>query len=342
MITQALIEKFLILAANAPSAHNAQPWKVIYSIKRQSIEIHLNEVCVPNVSDSTKRQSIISVGCFLANLMVILHDNNYSFKLYFNEFPSIETDYLARLELVDKRLLQPTLPFGLDKYLKKGLSTQIMKRHNDRGVYIKEDISSFVNEIASRYLLLCRNMGLHLTVVFDPSIINRLGELTAKAMNMIFALDASREELRHFVASGEDETTTRKMQLRSLTLSNLGSVDRWLNSPKTAQQESMFWKQSIESGPAILCVSGETDLHQDWLLVGIVLELLLLEFTALGYCHSVWASLIEIPPMVPQLKEAMELNSRPLALFRVGRPVKPMIKTSQRANLSSFAKEINL
>lgn len=342
MITQASIEQFLTLAAKAPSAHNSQPWKVIYCIERQTIEVHLNDPYVPKISDSTKRQSIISVGCFLANLMVILHDNNYAFKLYVDEFSFIEAGCLAKIELLDTKVLQPTLPFDLDRYLKKGLSAQIAKRYNDRGAYVKEDISSLVNDVASQYLTLCRNMGLYLTVIFDQEAMDRLGGLTAKAMSMIFALDGSKEELRHFVAADEDETTTRRMQLSSLTESRTRSVDRWLNSPKVGQQESMFWKQAIESGPAILCISGETDLHQDWLLVGIALELLLLEFTALGYCHSIWASLIEIPPMVPQLQEVIGLDSRPLALFRVGRPVKPMRRTAQRANLSSFAQHITI
>ncbi len=342
MLTQATLEQYLVLASKAPSAHNAQPWQVHYNIEQQLIEIYLNEANVPSVSDSTKRQSIISVGCFLANLMLILRDNDHSFKLHLNEFSTNETTYLAKLELLDGQSIQPSLPFELDKCLKKGLSSQILNRHNDRGAYAKEDIESRVNDVTGQYLAFCHSAGLHLTAAIDQKIINRLGELTAKAMSMIFALDSSREELKHFVASVEDENTTRKMQLRSLSLSTIGSVDRWLNSPETVQRESTFWKESIESGPAILCISGETDLRQDWLLVGIVLELLLLEFTALGYCHSIWASLVEIPPMVPLLKEALGVHSRPLALFRVGRPIAPMVRTSQRANITSFAKQMIL
>lgn len=334
-MSQQEIEKLLELAAKAPSAHNAQPWQVEYNPSGE-IRIGLNEALVPSISDGTRRESIISVGCYVANLLVLLNDNDIYYHLVINEFSPRQSGYLAKIQIVNKPV-KPDIYCNIEKYLRKGLSDQIINRHNDRGEYRSTDISSDLEGVSSIYSRLAEVLSLRLHCITDKSVAQKLGVLTADAMKIILELDSSKSELRNFVSSSENRKSDRTMQLSSLTTSNFKSVDSWLTDPSTVDREALFWKKSVESGPGFICISSYSDTRKDWLLTGILLELILLEITAKGYSHSIWASLIEIPLMVPQLMQVLAIDSRPLAIFRVGIPISPMPRTQQRAPLSQFA-----
>lgn len=296
--------KFLIgFAILAPSGHNSQPWEFV--IKNNSIEFWVNKDRALGKSDPERRQTLISIGCALENLLIAA--DYYGFKNEIKYFPDNDGDLAASVSFQK---------FGEIKNEPKHLIFLIPKRTSNRNKYSNQPIpEKFLEEIKK-----ISNTEIEATVITEKDKILSLSDITNRAQIEVMDRNYFREELSHYIKSSFTKSTTGMpgfvLGLPAIVSLFASKLIKKINMSKvSAKQDDALLKKFTT---AFLLVSTKNDDKYNWIKSGQVFEKVWLLATQSGLSFSVLAAGVQVGDYYKKIQEVLNTNLRPLAFSRLG------------------------
>jgi hypothetical protein len=291
-------------AVLAPSGHNSQPW--LFKVVGEEVELHADRTRALPACDPEDRELVMACGAALLNLRVALRHFGYGGKV--KTFPEKDDpDLLARVGFGAKH--KPTAEDDL-------LFRAIPQRHTNRMPFeprtVPDGVLSELNAAASK-----ENAWLRL--VLGESDRNKVADLVAEGDNIQMANSTFRRELAAWIhrnrAVSHDGMPGFALGLSGLTSNFAPIVVRTFDFGKGQAAKD----RQLASGSPVLAVLGtEGNTTENWLSAGQALERVLLR----GRAEGVWASFlnqpIEVPELLPRLKEALGVSGYPQLILRLG------------------------
>ncbi|MFA5771043.1 MAG: hypothetical protein WC894_06170 [Patescibacteria group bacterium] len=305
----------------APSSHNTQPWRFEIVPDRTEIIINIDKELILPASDINGRQTIISIGCAIANIKVAANYFGYQ----------VETTILNN----DKQIFKPTenhiglIPIIKVKMLPK-TSTEnfgdiyqaIFKRKVTRAEYLEnselpvkilEEINSFTND----------KIKIH--IVSDRLRRLTISEFQGQADNFVINSKKFSRELGEWLLPNN---TTSNVGMPGIGF-GLGNdeadrLHRGLKgeiplNPADGLKFSTGGKIGIEKSPAICFLTAADDTIENWIAAGEIVENIFLKLVANGIMFTMHAGITEVSLINKLFSMSFLGTSRKiLSLFRMG------------------------
>jgi hypothetical protein len=287
-------------ATLAASGHNTQPWK--FAIKENAIEIH------PDVSrhlpavDPASRESWISLGCALENLLVGARAAGYAPEV---TYPDAENFIHVGLAAGTAQASQ--------------LLGAIPLRQNTRSEYDGQPVNS---QHLAQIQALPLEPGVTLRFVLNPADLSTVLEYVNQGNVSQYADKAFLDELISWVRFNKKEALASLDGLYSRTTGN-PEVPRWLGQMVVAgtkpQAQADADAMKLRSSSGAVVVASESDDKSAWVRTGQVYERLALTLTSLNIKSAFLNQPIEVAEVRGQFQTAIGLAaSLPQLLVRFG------------------------
>lgn len=315
--------KFLLgFAILAPSGHNSQPWE--FKIKNNSIEFWANKDRSLGKSDPEGRQTLISLGCALENLLIAA--DYYGYKTETKYFPENDSSLIVSVYFEKP---------GATKNNPNHLIFSIPKRASNRGEYTNQTLpEKFLGEVKE-----INSDDIEIVIVTEKSKISSLAEIATQAQIEVMDKDSFREELSHYIESSFTKSKTGMpgftLGLPSLISLFASKLIKKVNMSRlTAKKDDALLKKFTT---ALLLISAKNDDKYSWVKTGQVFERIWLIATQNEVSFSVLAAGVQVGEYYKKIQEILKTNLRPLAFSRVGYP-KKVARHSPRLNISEVVK----
>lgn len=314
--------KYLCLMAHlAPSSHNTQPWR--FEIKPDQLEVDISiikEFILP-ASDVNGRQTVISVGCALANLKTAANYLGYK----------IETTLLNN----DKQIFKSTDDnSGLIPLLKIKMELDtpnenladvyqsIFNRKVTRAEYLEssEIPPNLLGEIDA-----LNNDQIKIHLVSDRLRRLTISEFQGQADNFVINSKKFSRELGEWLLPNDSASFVGMPgigfglgddEAKRLHSGLIGEIP--LN-PADGLKFSTGGKIGIEKSPTICFLTATDDNVENWIAAGEIVEMIFLKLTAHGIMFTMHAGITEVS-LINKLFSMSFLGTsrRILSLFRMG------------------------
>lgn len=287
----------------APSVHNTQPWNI--SIHDKELIVSINHQRALKHGDPTKRQTWISLGCFVENILLA----GQVFGLH------------GHITLANNSSEQVHIHFQTGPELAKQNLNNILNRHTNRADFDRDNINSTQK---SELLKSTKDLlGTNVLVESNREIVEEIATLTARAIAMALSLPEFKKELGALVRP----TFSRKLDgipARSLGVGTLRSFteSKRFQYSTVASRESKkeYHRMCASAGFIIIATSG--DVAKYWLEAGRAYERTVLKLTEFGFAHSTTAAIVEAPDFHKELEAKLETKNRIQAVIRYGHTAK--------------------
>jgi len=277
----------------APSTHNTQPWK--FHIENSKIQFFADKERWLKIADPGQRESHISVGCALENLLIAADHFGYDANLA--HFPEKKReDFVAEVS------------FSVSKKTKmlNAIFDAITKRHTNHKVYEKRKISK---EHVKKLESCCTVEGVRIDLTDDDNVKIKAEELYTQGILTNFANPKYRQELAYWVGEGVFGTPWLISQLARL------AVSRASYGKSTAEKGS----KALLSASHLGLISSKTDDKLSWVKTGQVFERLALTATSLDIRIQVGSDICQIPELRKKLQAIIPgMKEIPQMPFRLG------------------------
>jgi nitroreductase len=308
-ITGSLKEKinfWLEYAILAPSAHNTQPWQ--WQLDGNQLSILRDYEHSLKESDPTSRETFLSLGAFIENLVVAAGFFGYKAKVFYRAL-TVHDQLAAEISFEAD---------GTSIRSSERLFTGITKRHTNRGFYHPEPLTSDV----AQGLAVPSEVGISIHQVGDATTKEKVAELVGRGTAIALGMPTMEKELGELVWSEASPRPTGMMieALVEGAQPQETGLD-WVRNELDPQSQGHYWQQTFASAPLHIIIASELDNPAAWLASGRVMERVLLASAALGMNHCIAAAPVEIPTLLPSLRQLIDGDDRPQALFRLGFPV---------------------
>ncbi len=321
LTTKEKLTHFCLVAHLAPSSHNTQPWR--FNINSENFEISISvakEYILP-ASDVNGRQTIISMGCALANIKIAASLFGYKTEtIILNEDKQIFKPTEHNTEIIP--LLKITLSSDTPIESFDDLYQAIFKRKVTRAEYLEssEIPTNLLNEIES-----LNNDKIKIHLVSDRLRRLTIGEFQGQADNFVINSKKFSRELGEWLLPnnsasfvgmpgigfglGDDEA-------QRLHLGLTGAIP--LN-PADGLKFSTGGKIGIEKSPTICFLTASDDTLENWIAAGEIVENIFLKLAAHNIMFTMHAGITEVS-LINKLFSMSFLgtNRRILSLFRMG------------------------
>lgn len=307
------INFWLRYAVLAASAHNTQPWRCIF--EDNTLFVYRDEDQTLG-SDQTTRLAHIGIGAFIENLSIASKNWGYKPKVHITVFSPNELE-IAQISF-DK----------MEEAARRGgseLFKAITTRHTNRGLYVPGVPDKILlNKTADD-----KEGSAKPFIVTDVSGKKRIGELVAKGTDIALSLPFMKRELASFIYSSRKPKEIG-MPIESMIPGHLKKLVRpetaikFIN-PKSLARENM---KKYSQAPALVLIGTYEDGPTAWIDAGRLMQRALLRAASMGYSHDIAAGPIEIPTLLPSLRNEIPPDMRPQLLFRIGRAVSPSLSVS--------------
>jgi hypothetical protein len=292
-------------ASLAPSTFNAQPWKCRIHTGGV-IEIFLDHTRMPTISDKTGRFGLISVGCFIENLIIAASyfgfHTEVDIKLGSN---SKNLQAVAMVRIVD----------GGNHSVLPGLFDTITTRVTNRS------FNGHAVDVAQLATLVkgCSTEGVAITVL-GPENITRIKEISSDADVEVWSNKAFRQEHVSWVRNN----LTRQFDGMPGFGVGVGLVGSFMARPvilsdKFAEIQRKKNQRAIGQTTAFLVISGQ-DNPEEWINVGRRYERSALVLTESGLSLAPMGHFIESDVARNRLGKLVKYQNPPQMMFRVGYP----------------------
>lgn len=302
------IRFLLSYAILAPSAHNTQPW--LCRIKKNTLEIFLDQSRALSISDPTHRQSFLSIGAFVANFCMAAEC--YGFSLNIDWLPEEKTvKPLVRLMLTSTTTLKVSNPEILKAIKDRHLNRFPFKMNTQlsptiiRKIYLndEEDIQTFV--------------------ISDMKDRARIAELIKIGTEFAFSDPKFRAELASYIiphiSDRDDGIPTYTANIRFVSSFFASAIMRRFDVGRSQARED---QHQFEQAPAFLIFCSKTDESLAWLRTGFLFEKVIVQLTKFGIANGINTAPIEAPLLPEILQKILATKFRPQMLVRVGYPIK--------------------
>ncbi len=319
----------------APNTHNAQPWAFFLSPETFSIHVYLDRSRVLPASDKEGRQSMVSIGCTLQNMMTTA------------EYYGKKGNFI--LTRTEKKDFSPLQNSG-------------EKRYTEVGILSFEETEKITLNPNTEHLFLSI---LHRKVIradydrekqIDPALIQEI-QTTAmsKRVELHLIQDAVRRQaIAEFQGQADGYVINSKKFSRELgdwllpnnTNSNLGMpgigfglqdeeaqrIHRGLIGetklePEDGLKFALSGKMGMEKSPFIGFITAEKDEPEYWIEVGQALENIFLLCAQNNIATAVHAGIVEVSLINRIFAATLGTTKKIIAVFRLG-----YVKNSEDAN----------
>jgi hypothetical protein len=308
----------------APSSHNSQPWR--FRVHDRQIDLYADRTRALPIVDPNDRELFISCGAALYTLRLAMHHFNYSGHITTFPDPS-QPHLLATIRLGDWATVTEE---------EEALFAVIPDRHTHRVV--------FSDEMLPPTLL----SDLRKAAAAEETWLHIIAE-TGRDPRVDWPIEEERIAISCLIAEG-DRDQMANPEFRAELAKWLRSSQASDGMPGYSQGFNENWDftaplmrlivrtfdmgdgQAIKDSdfaygaPALAVLGSEQDTPQAWLMVGQALQRILL----LARSHHVWASFLNQPIEVPELRTKLqgiiEQPGYPQILLRFGythAPIKP-------------------
>lgn len=300
--------KFLLrYAILAPSAHNTQPWRV--EIQEAKLLVFRDPAHTLMVGDPTLRETQLSIGAFAENF--ILAAKHFGLA---GEISAVCESNDPELRLIINLSEQSIVKLGQPDKLFDSLE----RRHTNRGVYDSTPLSTaFVSELES-----FGDEDIKVFAISEEKTKERISLLVAKGSKMSLSLNSMRRELSQLV-SRESDGLLDGLTVEAMTESDqkLDSGEYWVINSMDPDQIAENDRIGYQTAPLIVIIGTKLDSPSTWLSAGRIMQRCLLLAADSGLNHAISAAPVEIPTLMPQLRQEIDPVYRPQVLFRVGKPL---------------------
>lgn len=291
----------------APSEYNTQPW--MFRIQGESVELFADYSRRLPIVDPEDRELIISCGAACFNLLLAAR--------HFGLRPSVEYTMcavgeeqpalLARLHMGAKGPASPE---------EERLFAALPRRQSNRSVYEQCDVPE---EILERLRSQAGYEGTWLRIIQDAPTRKLISDLIVTGDRRQWADQRFRQELAEWVHPRSPENTDglpgyaqAKGSFHAMTSPFIvRTFDLW-------REEVARDRKLIMGAPVLMVMGTFTDTPGDWFTAGIAAERVLLEACASGLQTSFVNQPIEVPSLRTWLCQAMECNTFPQLVIRMG------------------------
>lgn len=310
-----------LIAHLAPSSHNTQPWRFEIQPEQLIITINIIKEYILPASDVSGRQTVISVGCALANLKMAA--NYFGYLL---ETKILNTDKILFKPSEESTELIPLIQIKLSTTTpnNKLVDTYqaIFKRKVTRAEYLEDseiptDLLEEINSLSND------NIKIHL--VSDRLRRLTIGEFQGQADNFVINSKKFSRELgawllpnnsNSFVGMPGIDFGLGDDEAERLHRGLIGEIP--LN-PADGLKFSTGGKIGIEKSPTICFLTAADDTVENWIAAGEIVENIFLKLTANGIMFTMHAGITEVSLINKLFSMSFLGTSRKiLSLFRMG------------------------
>ncbi len=293
-------------AAKAPSGHNSQPWK--FATDGDTITIHPDFSCALPVVDPDYRELFISLGCAAQNMMIAAAhfgyhchwqikqnpQENHAIVTTFNESPAIAKEKL--FAFIDKRQTNRSVYNGKSVDNKIVAALQTMADDKDIGIYAFQNGEAHFETLKAAIL----------------------------EGNTIQMNDAAfKEELLAWIRFNQREVN--KLQ-NGLTYKVMGApaMPKFIGktivkSFLTPKKQNKADAAKIDSSSHFVLLTSKNNTVQEWIILGMTLQKLLLRLTESGIACAYLNPPCELKVLAEQLQKQLPINGEyPTILLRIG------------------------
>ncbi len=310
--------RLLTAAAQAPSGHNAQPWKFVAEGQRVRILPDLSRR-LPAV-DPDDHALFISLGCALENLVVAARGEGYNAEVDDTSLVGENSEIRVHLQ-----------PSETEDRHEDRLYAAIPERQSTRRTYDGRPIPSAdlrrLDDASRR-----DGTGFHLFT--DPGRIEPLIELVEEGNRRQFSDPAFVEELVAWIRFNPREVEGRKDGLTHAVM-GLPSIPRWLGrfvmrKLVTPGSQARSAARAIRSSAALMLFTTDRAHPRGWVDLGRSFERVALTATTLDIRQAHMNMPCEVPTLREELRWHLGLgDAHPLLLLRIGY-AKPMPRSPRR------------
>ena len=318
------LEFLLKLGILAPSSHNSQPWS--FKLAGNTIQILPEPKRFLDFSDANSRQTYISLGCVLENL---IEAGNYF---------GLKTENSLG-EIDDNHAIQITFPNLADKISnnpnKNHLALSISKRHTNRH---KHDLKP----LPQNHIENLKSLGdaeTRIDIISDQNIKEKIANVIMAATDYAMNLQPFRDELSRYVISNISNSPTGMpgftigmplpfsiLAPRMIKLFNIGKLNH-------KQEDDLLKKHTTN----FILISTKTDEKKDWIRIGMIYEKIALMSEQAGIRTAPLAAAIQMGNYYQDLQKILNTDFRPQFFCRIGYSDGP-IYHSPRIDVSSVLK----
>lgn len=310
-------------ASLAGNSHNSQPWSFVVGKKEKSISLFMDPKRVLTVSDVSGRQSVISCGCALENLLVSINEFGLDFSIDFID----EKNGIAKVKI--KNIEQVKSPKKHSEIYNSIFTRRVnrSKCRTDKSVP-----SDFLNQIADL------NYGLEIKTITDNLTKNAIAEIQEQADRFVLGNDKFRKELGEWLLPnntksylgmpgstfGLKDSESELIHHQLLT----GKLDYDLASGVAISD-----RQRIQTSPLVLVIVGD-DNKENWINTGRLWQRISLIAESVGLSVAVSAAIVEVPLLSGMLSMRLATIKKPLMITTIGyaleeRPHSPRLPVSE-------------
>ncbi len=310
-----LLEHLVGWGILAPSTHNTQPWKFRIIPSKGVIDLCLDGRFVLPESDKRGRQSVVSIGCALQNVVSAAESYHLSYSF----------DFLPGMPLYPAPIVSFRLEDVRGSYVLHGdreLLNVMKARSMNRNEY--DSTKPIPSAIIDRITGMIQDMGLELQVITDMPTILAISDFQYMADSTVVMRTRFRNELSKFFLVN-DSLEGRGMPGMTFGLDDMtaSSIKQELGKvgPVNPGKMAGFARSSrngIRSSPAVFVVSAPEDTPRSWLTVGMAFEKAALSAQSNGLSVAVHAGIIEVGLANQMLRLRLKGKGRPTMLFRMG------------------------
>jgi hypothetical protein len=297
-LTDEELKNILNIARYAPSVHNTQPWQV--QNQGDKVEISIDPRHKLGPGDPTGRQTIISLGIFTEAICLIAGTLGLSTSVKFNR---------------DKVHIFFQEGVRLDQNIEKLLQN----RATDRSIYKKTPIDPDIETSLGKC---ARNKSIRIWVIKDEDYIKTIAKLTGKGISLALSNPEFRDELRQYLIPPGSHKK-RGISVKSLYIPPVIAAlqPQLLKFGLSTNKEAALEEKRWLSASAIVLITSEGDLHDNWFESGQTYLRMSLEIERLGLSQATSAATVEAATFHEDIEKLIKTNQRLQVAVRIGKGV---------------------
>lgn len=315
------LKYFVTFGTMAPNTHNAQPWAFVISSEEYSITVCINRERVLPASDKDGRQSLVSLGAAIENIVTCAAAVGKQCEL---KMVNNEKNVYRPLKDVDTQKITPVaiLHFFDTSPSDDRLFQAIPKRKVVRADYDREKIIDphIIEEIQKS--VSTPEIELHL--VGDPLRRQAMAEFQGQADSYVINSKTFSRELGDWLLPNDTPAALGMPGAGfGLQADQAVRMHRALRGEEKLQPEdglkfALAGKFGMEKSPFIGFLTAAEDSPALWIEAGKTLERIFLICTSYGICTAVHAGVVEVALINRIFAATLGTTKRITAVFRMG------------------------
>lgn len=303
--TSSLQEQILFCCkygALAPSVHNLQPWSI--EVKDATLLVSVYKGIHTEDSDATGRQTWISIGCFIENVLQA----------------ATSIGMKARITNEDYEAEVITLAFeaGAKATIDQKVLKAIESRVSNRSHFTQASLTS---KQLQRLNAAQKDInGAQLIVDARTSTIELMTELTKQAVALALSMPRLKRELgQTFRANNSSHKTgIPGYALGYGLLRSIFEPFRFTHLP-IAAKESVKESERVRASAGFVFITTEGDVAKYWLRAGRLYQRAALLLAEFGLAQATIAATVEAPDFHQEVEKQIDTTNRLQAVIRFGK-----------------------